>query len=85
MGFYKQALSDTSLTLVNTIFQAGVDEDASVSVSQLSLSSTSADNQLKGVLPESQTGVSMSAGEAQRMISLYFALCTKVGTHHVAF
>ncbi|XP_074263726.1 uncharacterized protein LOC141586415 [Silene latifolia] len=55
----------------------GVNLDASVSGSQPSASGSFDDNLVKDELPASQTGVSMSLGEAQRMISLYFALCTK--------
>lgn len=52
------------------LFQVKVDEEASVSGSLVSGSGTSH--------AVSQAGASMSFSEAQRLISLYFSLCTKV-------
>ncbi|KAH9609014.1 hypothetical protein KSS87_020563 [Heliosperma pusillum] len=54
----------------------GVSLDASVSGSQPLASGSLEDNLVRDELPASQS-VSMSLGEAQRMLSLYFALCTK--------
>ncbi|GAB4852463.1 hypothetical protein Ancab_016657 [Ancistrocladus abbreviatus] len=55
-----------------------VSEETSVSGSQLSEPGTSVDNSVQGAQPASQTGApTISFNEAQRLISLYFALCTK--------
>lgn len=52
-------------------------QETSVSGSQFSEPGTSENDSLKGAQSDSQTDSSVSFAEAQRLISLFFALCTK--------
>ncbi|KAK9748584.1 hypothetical protein RND81_02G068400 [Saponaria officinalis] len=66
--------------------EVGVVEDTSVSSSQHFVTGAAAENLVNGVHPVFQSCVGLSVGEAQRMISLYFALCTKKpGLLHLVF
>ncbi|KAL9244024.1 hypothetical protein vseg_017841 [Gypsophila vaccaria] len=68
--------ADTLQSTTDLNREGGFVEDTSVGGSQHFVTGTAV-NMANGVLSVSQGGVSLSAGEAQRMISLYFALCTK--------
>ncbi|GMH13657.1 hypothetical protein Nepgr_015498 [Nepenthes gracilis] len=52
-------------------------EETSISGSQISEPGNSEDYSIKGAQPASFNGSTLSFNEAQRLISLYFALCTK--------
>ncbi|KAA8528405.1 hypothetical protein F0562_035760 [Nyssa sinensis] len=76
-----QRVSDIQLSQSGTIEQRTEGErgsqETSISGSQISEPGTSENDSMKGVPSDSQSDSSVSFAQAQRLISLFFALCTK--------